>query len=78
MHDTHHDKLTTLLTYWLEHNQEHGAEFREWADKIAPEQKEVAAQLRRAADKMAEADECLKKASALLTESGCPAPLLRV
>jgi len=26
MHDTHHDKLTTLLTYWLEHNQEHGAQ----------------------------------------------------
>ena len=67
MHDTHHDKLTTLLTYWLEHNQEHGAEFREWADKIAPEQKEVAAQLRRAAEKMAEADECLKMARTLLT-----------
>jgi hypothetical protein len=66
MHDIHHDKLTTLLTYWLEHNQEHGAEFREWADKVAVEQKDVAAQLRRAADKMAEADECLKKACDLL------------
>ena len=77
MNDTA-SKLNSLLSYWLEHNQEHGAEFREWADKIATEQKDVAEQLRRAADKMAEADECLKKARTLLTGPGCPPPLLRV
>ncbi len=65
MNDTQ-TKLNSLLSYWLEHNQEHGAEFREWADKMAAEQKDVAEQLRRAADKMAEADEYLKKARTLL------------
>ncbi|MHB8911021.1 MAG: hypothetical protein ACYDAA_19270 [Syntrophales bacterium] len=65
MNDTT-SKLNSLLTYWLEHNQEHGAEFREWADKIATDQEGVAGQLRQAADKMAEADEYLKKARSLL------------
>lgn len=65
MNDTQ-TKLNSLLSYWLEHNQEHGAEFREWADKMAADQKDVAEQLRRAADKMAEADEYLKKARTLL------------
>ena len=65
MNDTK-NKLNTLLSYWLEHNQEHGAEFREWAGKIATDQKDVAEQLRQAADKMAEADDYLKKARDLL------------
>ena len=26
-------KLKTLLGYWIEHNNEHGQEFREWAQK---------------------------------------------
>jgi hypothetical protein len=77
MNDTA-SKLNSLLSYWLEHNQEHGAEFREWADKMAAERKDVAEQLRLAADKMAEADEYLKKARMLMTEPGCPPPLLRV
>ena len=59
-------QLKSLLTYWLEHNREHGAEFREWADKIAADQADIAEQLRLAANKMAEADECLKKAHHLL------------
>ncbi|MHB8773020.1 MAG: hypothetical protein ACYC7J_18650 [Syntrophales bacterium] len=66
MHDTHHNKLTTLVTYWLEHNQEHRAEFREWADKIAAEHADAAEQLRLAAAKMAEADGFLVKARDLL------------
>ncbi len=64
--DDNASKLKNLLTYWLEHNREHGAEFREWADKIATEQKDFAEQLQRAADKMAEADEYLKQARNLL------------
>ena len=28
-------KLKTLLGYWIEHNQEHSQEFREWADRVA-------------------------------------------
>jgi nickel/cobalt exporter len=26
-------KLRSLLAYWIEHNREHGQEFREWAEK---------------------------------------------
>ena len=26
-------KLRTMLNYWIEHNQEHSQEFREWADR---------------------------------------------
>ena len=29
------EKLTTLLKYWMEHNREHGEEFREWAEKAS-------------------------------------------
>jgi hypothetical protein len=65
MNDTT-SKLNSLLSYWLEHNQEHGAEFREWADRVTTDQNDVAEQLRQAAAKMAEADEYLKKARNLL------------
>jgi hypothetical protein len=27
------EKLTKLLGYWVEHNQEHSEEFKEWAEK---------------------------------------------
>ena len=27
------DRLKVLLDYWIEHNEEHGEEFREWAEK---------------------------------------------
>ncbi len=26
-------KLKTLLSYWIEHNEEHSQEFKEWAEK---------------------------------------------
>jgi pyridoxal biosynthesis lyase PdxS len=26
-------RLKTLLSYWVEHNEEHSQEFREWAEK---------------------------------------------
>ncbi len=65
MHDTPR-KLESLLTYWLEHNGEHRAEFCEWADKIAAEQADIAEQLRQGGDKMAEAGGYPKKARHLL------------
>ena len=27
------NRLKTLLEYWIEHNDEHGVEFEEWADR---------------------------------------------
>lgn len=60
------EQLQSLLGYWLEHNEEHAAEFREWADKISPQQKEVAELLRTAVDKIAESNNFLKKAKTIL------------
>jgi hypothetical protein len=59
-------QLHALLGYWLEHNEEHAAEFREWADKVPPTQKEVADLLRQAVAKMTESNGYLKKAKTLL------------
>ena len=28
-------KLRILLAHWIEHNKEHGQEFREWAEKAS-------------------------------------------
>jgi hypothetical protein len=28
-------RLTILLGHWVEHNREHGQEFREWAGRLA-------------------------------------------
>jgi hypothetical protein len=34
MDDSDRNKLETLLAYWIEHNTEHGAEFKEWGEKV--------------------------------------------
>jgi|WetSurMetagenome_2_1015567.scaffolds.fasta_scaffold04311_4 hypothetical protein len=59
-------QLNALLGYWLEHNEEHAGEFREWADKVPVSQKEVADLLRQAVSKMTESNGYLKKAKDLL------------
>ena len=46
-------KLVTLLDYWIEHNVEHGQEFREWAEKAESfGEPEVSEEIKRAADAM--------------------------
>jgi hypothetical protein len=30
------DKLRMLLPHWIEHNAEHAAEFRKWAEQAGP------------------------------------------
>ena len=46
-------KLVTLLDYWIEHNVEHGQEFREWAEKAASfGEPEVGKEIKKAADVM--------------------------
>ena len=32
------DKLRMLLPHWIEHNAEHAAEFKRWADQAGPAQ----------------------------------------
>ncbi|MDY7019509.1 MAG: hypothetical protein SU899_05510 [Chloroflexota bacterium] len=63
------EKLQVLLDYWIEHNQEHEEEFRDWAQKVASLSTEVAQQLQEAATKMAAASNDLIKARQALTKS---------
>jgi len=65
------EKLRILLDYWLEHNNEHEKEFRDWADKVGSLSTEVAQQLQKAAVKMAAvSDELLKAKQALAKSKG--------
>lgn len=53
-------KLKTLLSYWVEHNQEHSQEFKEWVDKArAIGEGEVAEELLLAAQEMDKVSEIL-------------------
>ncbi len=53
------DKLQALLPHWIEHNEEHAAEFRRWAES-APS--DVAADIEEAARRMEAANEALADA----------------
>ena len=35
MENSEMEKLKILLDHWIEHNKEHGEEFREWAEKAS-------------------------------------------
>jgi len=63
------EKLHKLLDYWVEHNNEHEEEFRDWADKVASSSPQVAQQLQKAATKMAAVSDELMKAKQALPES---------
>jgi hypothetical protein len=55
-------RLKTLLTYWVEHNEEHSGEFKEWADKAKEMgEAEVAAELMQAVVNMDKVSEILSK-----------------
>ena len=60
------EQLKILLGFWLDHNEEHAGEFREWAGKIATHNKEVSDFIKKAVDSMNESNSYLKKAKALL------------
>jgi rubrerythrin len=64
--DNAQEKLRILLDYWIEHNNEHEKEFRDWADKAASSSTEVAKQLQKAATKMAAVTDELTKAKQIL------------
>ncbi len=67
--DDSQEKLRILLDYWIEHNNEHGQEIRDWADKLASSSAEIAQQLRKAAVKMAAVSTELMKARQALPKS---------
>ena len=67
------EKLRVILPHWLEHNQEHAAEFASWADKAsAAGQEAVAREIRYAAEAMQQANDALQTA---LAELGGPVHL---
>jgi hypothetical protein len=56
-------KLRTLLTYWIEHNEEHVEEFQEWAEKAkAFGESEICDEISQAARELARANEPLNRA----------------
>jgi len=63
------ERLQILLDYWIEHNQEHEKEFRDWAERAASLSSEVAKKLQDAATRMAAAGNNLTEAREALTKS---------
>jgi hypothetical protein len=58
------EKLGVLLPHWIEHNEEHAAEFRTWAERAGPAQEG----LLQAATALEEANRALRQALAALTD----------
>jgi hypothetical protein len=59
---TETDKLRVLLQHWMEHNEEHAAEFLRWSEKAGPAE----AAVRGAAEKMKGVNQELSSALDLL------------
>ena len=56
-------KLRILLHHWIEHNREHGQEFRDWAEKAkGTGETEASKEILRAAKEMEKASESLSQA----------------
>ena len=70
MATTDQDKLRVLLPHWIEHNDEHAAEFRAWAAKArAAGQEEVADEIDTAAKELGWVNEALAAALSKLGRS---------
>ncbi|CAK8712680.1 hypothetical protein GMJAKD_01940 [Candidatus Electrothrix aarhusensis] len=63
------DKLRVMLPHWIDHNQGHGGEFAQWAEKLAGNSPEVAQLLRDAVQSLQEAQSRLEEA---LNKAGGP------
>lgn len=68
------EKLRVLIPHWIEHNYEHAAEFRRWADQAGRAAPELVA----AADAIAAANESLTAALEKLGENSCPASIFLI
>ena len=65
------DKLRALLPHWIEHNAEHAAEFRRWAELAG----EARADIESAAARMETANEALAEALEKLGGAGVHDPV---
>jgi hypothetical protein len=64
------DKLRLLLPHWIEHNDEHAADFRNWAEKArAAGEQEVAEEIDTAAKELGWVNEALRAALEKLDET---------
>ena len=55
-------KLKTLLSYWVEHNEEHSGEVKEWAEKAGDMgEAEIAAEIMQAVENMDRVSQILSK-----------------
>jgi alcohol dehydrogenase YqhD (iron-dependent ADH family) len=66
---TSHAKLRILLPHWIEHNDEHAASFREWAERARElGLGEVAQRIEEAVERMKGCNEALSAALKALEE----------
>lgn len=63
------EKLRVMLPHWIDHNQGHGGEFAQWAEKLADDSPEVVALLREAVQSLEKAQRSLEEA---LEKAGGP------
>lgn len=63
------DKLRVMLPHWIDHNQGHGGEFAQWAEKLTDDSPEIAELLRHAVRSLQEAQSRLEEA---LSKAGGP------
>lgn len=63
------EKLRVMLPHWIDHNQGHGKEFAQWAEKLTDDAPEVAQLLQTAVQSLQEAQNCLEQA---LEKAGGP------
>ncbi|MFC1872310.1 hypothetical protein ACFLYV_01110 [Chloroflexota bacterium] len=69
MADENCEKLKVLIKHWMHHNEEHAAEFKEWAEKAtAAGAGNAAGNINRAAEAMANSVAFLAKALESLKE----------
>jgi hypothetical protein len=69
MSDDEKARLKTLLSYWVEHNEEHSGEFKEWAEKArGMGEAEVAAEIMQAVENMDRVSKILSKTLQRLEE----------
>jgi len=52
------EKLRVLIPHWIEHNQEHAEEFRQWAKELESEKKDIL----QAANLMNQVNDALRQA----------------
>jgi hypothetical protein len=61
------EKVRALLPHWIEHNAEHAAEFRRWAERVrAAGQEEAAEEIALAAKELGWVNEALASALDML------------